>query len=178
MRRVALAGLALALMGLTASTWAEADRRHHRGRHELGPAGPHARHEMMAERLGLNDEQREAWTSAHEAFRSEIEPLHREMYEAREQLHTLIEADTPDPTAIGEQMLLIKDLRGQLAEKRVELHETLSGVLTPEQREKFEMFAERRKERRERWDLAPGRGRPRFGRGFGFDPPPPPDPES
>jgi protein CpxP len=90
--------------------------------------------------LELSEEQQEAARRIFEQQRPEMEALHEQMRENREQLRKAFEGGNPDPMSVGE--LVIED--HALKEKGRALHEqskeAFEMLLTPEQKRKLEML--------------------------------------
>jgi len=106
----------------------------HQGRGEGG------RYQRMAEYLGLTEEQQASWKSLHEQHKTEMEPLREEGRELHERLRAAIEAENPDPTAVGTATLALKQHREKARADRKAFTEKLTSTLTPEQKTKFDAF--------------------------------------
>jgi Spy/CpxP family protein refolding chaperone len=106
----------------------------HQGRGEGG------RYQRMAEYLGLTEEQQASWKSLHEQHKTEMEPLREEGRELHERLRAAIEAENPDPTAVGTATLALKQHREKARAARQAFKEKLTSTLTPEQKTRFDAF--------------------------------------
>jgi Spy/CpxP family protein refolding chaperone len=142
-----------------------------------GPArqgrGGEGRLQRVAEFLGLTEDQQAAWKSLQERHRTEMEPLRQEGRELHERLKAAIEAENPDPAAVGAATLALKQHR----EKAKAAHQAFTGkltsILTPEQKTKFEAFQAKHRGGPGQPGGFEGRRGPRPGR-----PGPPPDGEA
>lgn len=114
---------------------------------------------QLAAFLGLTEEQRAAWEAAHRDVKSKVEPLHDQMRTLHDQLKKALEAAKPDPTAVGKLVISIHGLQDQMRKAHEGLEQQLEGILTPEQKAKFEAFKAARE--MGRGHRGPG------GRGFG-----------
>jgi Spy/CpxP family protein refolding chaperone len=114
--------------------WADAQGANPRGR------GGAARGERMAEYLGLNEEQRATWKSLHEQHDTEMQPLRQEGRDLYQKLRAATEAPNPDPAAVGAATLALKEHRDKVRAAQKAFEGQLTGMLTPEQKTKFEAF--------------------------------------
>ena len=87
----------------------------------------------IADYLGLSEEQRADWRLLREAFRAEVAPL-RDLYEPlREELEALLEAETPEPCAVGEVLVEIDSVRDDIDALRDQYELDFEALLTAEQ---------------------------------------------
>lgn len=115
-----------------------------------GPGGPPMG--MIAEHLGLSDEQKAQWKAIHEKAREAGAPLAKAAGDARQAFDQALEAENADAATVGQAALAMKNAR-----KNVETHHNatfaeVKAILTAEQLAKVEEMEKR------------GRGR---GPGFG-----------
>ncbi|HEX9985746.1 MAG TPA: Spy/CpxP family protein refolding chaperone [Thermoanaerobaculia bacterium] len=114
----------------------------------LGP-DPNA----VADYLGLTAAQRTAWQTVQSELRASTQALREQQHTLAEQLHTALEGS--DATAIGNLVLQLKALHGQLDAARDAAEAKFSATLTPEQQTKFAALLAAADYLRER---GPGRG--------------------
>lgn len=155
---------ALALLGAaTAALPADAaGRRAARGPH--GPGG-----DRLATFLGLSDEQKANWEQMHQEFRESMRATFEQQRPNRDKLRAALDADQPDPAAVGSLVVSMHQQRKQMEKQHEAFQQRLRASLTPEQQVKFDAFQALRPERR-----GPGRGG--FGPGmFGLHGPGAPD---
>ncbi len=111
--------------------------------------GRDGRHlQLLADELGLTDEQEANWKALREQNRAEMEPLRNEGRELREKLRAAVEAENPDPQAVGAATLALEQHRKAVEEAHKAFRERLNGLLTPEQKTKLEALKAQRRERR------------------------------
>ncbi|HEX9202874.1 MAG TPA: periplasmic heavy metal sensor [Vicinamibacteria bacterium] len=104
------------------------------------PGRGEARFQRMAEYLGLTEEQQATWKSLHEQQKTEMEPLMQEGRELHQRLRTAMDAQNPDPAAVGAATLALKQHREKVKAAHEAFGERLKGVLSDEQKAKFEAF--------------------------------------
>ncbi|HVS02017.1 MAG TPA: periplasmic heavy metal sensor [Thermoanaerobaculia bacterium] len=130
----ALATLALAcLVAATAAGPAAAQAPVLAPEHAAAPP-PHV---VVAEFLGLTDEQREAWAAIREEARAAIAPLVEELRGQEEALHELLATPDPDPAAVGALVLAIRELRQAIRVEEQEAVAAFLALLDDEQRGKL-----------------------------------------
>jgi Spy/CpxP family protein refolding chaperone len=100
------------------------------------PRGPHGPDPVQF--LNLTADQKTQWDALHEQLRATVEPLMQQKHSAEEQLHSLIDAASPDPTAIGNQMLAIKAIDQQIKAAHDATATKIEAFLTADQKAKFE----------------------------------------
>jgi len=144
---------------------------------EKGPGGRDGRHlQWLADELGLTDEQEANWKALHEQNRAEREPLRKEGRELREKLRAAVEAQNPDPQAVGAATLALEQHRKAVEAAHKAFRERLNGLLTPEQKTKLEALKASHRRGRGGPDGSGPHGGP--GRPRGVAPEPPAAPES
>jgi Spy/CpxP family protein refolding chaperone len=111
------------------------------GRGADGPGGPPMG--MLAERLGLSDEQKVQWKSIEESARTAAEPLMKAAGDARQAFEKALEADNTDPASIGQLAIAMKSARNQLEAQHKTTLDSLRAILTPEQAAKFDEMQKR-----------------------------------
>ena len=119
-------GLAMALsLGMAATAGAFT------GEH----GGKHQRFERMADKLDLNDEQRQQCKQIHRQARPQMLELKDAMQDNREALHKL----NPESPQFAKQVAELARQQGELVTQKIIQHSqvqaSLFAILTPEQRE-------------------------------------------
>jgi Spy/CpxP family protein refolding chaperone len=107
-----------------------------RGMHDRG----HDRGRDLTEFLGLSDEQREAWRTAHQSHFEAQRPTFEKIRELREQLKTELESSSPDAATVGGYVISIHQLDADLEASRGDLENALREILTDEQETKFDAW--------------------------------------
>ena len=131
------------------------------------PRHAERRVERLAEFLELSDSQLTSWESLRSQHRDAVQPLLEQMRTHRESLRSLMESDSPDATALGEEMLAGRELREDLETGQQDLESGFRALLTAEQLERYEAFREARGDRREQRGRSGPRGRRGRGPGAG-----------
>jgi len=134
--RKTLGIMSLAAMGLAAATFAAKAEPEGAGR----PGRGEGRHQRVVEYLGLTEEQQATWKSLHEQHKGEMEPLRQEGRDLHQQLRAAMDAENPDPAAVGTATLALKEHREKVKAAREAFEGRLMGVLSAEQKTKFEAF--------------------------------------
>ena len=102
--------------------------------------------ERLTEKLDLTAEQSQAVDAAFQAQRQNWETNRPRMKAARETLEQRVHAETLDEKAIREAASAVAALQAERALDRARLHQTLRGILTPEQMERLRELHEERRE--------------------------------
>lgn len=84
--------------------------------------------------LDLNDDQQKKITQIQDALRKQHWELMGKIQDEYVKLRDLYAADTRDPSAIGQQMQRVFDLRRQMIESGVDAENRMEAVLTAEQK--------------------------------------------
>ena len=87
--------------------------------------------------LNLTDEQREKIASIQEQSRAKNWAAMGEVRTEQHKLRGLYRADKLDADKIAEQQTKVDELRRQMLKSRVEAHNQVAAVLTPEQRKEL-----------------------------------------
>ena len=147
------------LSGWTAGLWAQ-------------PPGPSARHtppgsrlERLVEELGLDARTLARVDALIDTSRAKKRTLRRQLREAHEQMHSMLEEEAPGETALLAQVDRIGRLRTELRKEQLKTMLRVRALLSPEQRARL----------LERLNKSPGRGRRGFGRHEDFQSSLPPD---
>lgn len=88
--------------------------------------------------LDLNKDQKAKITQIRHEMRAKQWAVMGQMMDAQDKLQELYDADKQDAAAIKKQYKAIEDLRLQMMDNAVDAHNQINGVLTKEQREKFQ----------------------------------------
>jgi Spy/CpxP family protein refolding chaperone len=131
----AAAAAAFVALGVSVVAWAQADPN---GGDRARWARSDRRGARLAEYLGLDAQQRAALQQLQKQHRDEMKPLWEEGRELRRKLRAVIEAEKPDPQAVGEATLALKAHRERTKADRAEFEQKIEGLLTPEQKQKLE----------------------------------------
>jgi Spy/CpxP family protein refolding chaperone len=124
-----------------------------------GGAGPSmGRAEGMARFLGLSEAQKEQVLGLMEGRRAEHEALREQVENNREQMKKALEGPNPDASAVGELAIEGHRLREQGRALREAQDKAVRGLLTPEQRARFDAMKVLRDESGP-GDFGPPRGR-------------------
>lgn len=137
---VLLLGFASVLM---AQPGENASGKSFRGR-ELKP-GMNKEHDGMAKGLDLTDAQKDAFKQGMMALQKDLKPLRNELGEVTAHQKTLESADTPDFKAINKNLEKIGELKVAMAKAQVKHRLDMRAQLTDEQRLKFDMFKDKKK---------------------------------
>lgn len=105
---------------------------------EGGPGGPPI--EMVAEHLGLSDEQKAQWKAIHEKARETGQPLMKAAGVAKEAFDKALEAENADAATVGQAAIAMKNARNQVEAHHKATMEAVKAILTPEQAAKFEQM--------------------------------------
>ena len=99
-----------------------------------------SRGQRMADHLGLTEDQKATWATLREEHRAEMMPLRQEGRDLRSRLRGAMDAASPDPTAVGNAALAMRQHRHKIKTSEDAFHTRLAGTLSDEQRTKFEAF--------------------------------------
>jgi Spy/CpxP family protein refolding chaperone len=116
------------------------------------------RAEWLATELDLTEDQQASWQAMREQHRAEMQPLREEGKALHEKLRAAMKAEHPDPQAVGEATIALKQHRQTVEAARKAFHEKLSAQLTPEQKAKFDSLSERQRTRHRGPEGSRGRG--------------------
>ena len=100
------------------------------GRGGYGPGGPLALQ-------GLSDEQRTKIAALQEENRRKNWDTMGQLRSEQFKLRQMYYGDKIDPAAVTEQQKKVDELRRQMTKSRVEAHNQISAILTPDQRKQF-----------------------------------------
>ncbi len=101
-----------------------------------GPGGP--RMGMMAEHLGLSDDQKAQWKAIHEKERATAEPLMKAVGEAKAAFDQALESETADAATVGQAAIAMRNAHRKMEAQHHATFEAVKAILTPEQLAKLE----------------------------------------
>jgi len=148
-RNLQTIGLSFLLIGLlgTGAALAQPGPPPHRGPHHGGP--PLDRFvERHGDRLGLDEETRAAIDAIVEQSRAEGEGLREEREAAYRELHSLLEQDTPDESAVMRQVDRVGEVGTRGHKHRLKTMLEIRALLTPEQRQQLVEIREEERDKR------------------------------
>jgi len=88
---------------------------------------------IIARYFDFTPEQVEQIKGFIETRKAAVEPLVKQITEKEQALHNLLGAPGPDPVAVGNLVLAIRQLRGQVRDAQEQFDTDLEGILTPDQ---------------------------------------------
>jgi Spy/CpxP family protein refolding chaperone len=88
---------------------------------------------MIAERLGLSDEQKAEWKTIHENARKTGEPLMKAAGEAQQAFDKALESENPDPAAIGQAAIAMRNAHRAVEAHQKETFDAARAILNPDQ---------------------------------------------
>lgn len=94
----------------------------------------------IADTLQLTPDQKTQFDAIHSDLAATVTPLFQQSKAAHDQLRTLLNADNPDPTAVGQQAILAHNLEKQVQAAHLNAVSKIKAILTPEQKAKFDGF--------------------------------------
>ena len=121
------------------------------------------RSDRLADALELSDAQRSQFEKLRAERLEAARPTFRAMRDSGRELRELLDAAKPDPTEVGERMIALHRLRGEIEAAKDAFESDFAALLTPEQKIAFDALERVRGDRDDR------RRDGRFGRGFGGD---------
>lgn len=119
--------------------------------------------ERLTRALDLSADQQATLERLQDELAATVRPLLEQLRSGRESMEAMLEAATPDATAIGQQAIAQHRLHGEMRAAHEQFKSELTAILNPTQRAQFEALQDARPER--------GRGR-HGGRAWGAQPPP------
>jgi len=94
--------------------------------------------DRIAAALQLTDEQKAAWTAAHQNFRATAEPLFAQARALHDEIESLIDQGNPDPAVVGQKTIALHAVHQQIKSAHDALDAAVNAMLTPEQKTKLE----------------------------------------
>lgn len=139
-----LSGLALSTLLLVMSVGVEA--KHHGGMHKK-PSAEH--HQMMMEKLGVNDEQRVQMDKLHQQRMEAVKAHQEKIQELKQQQRKLMQQETLDKSQLQSNLRKQADLKAEMLADKHQHHQQVNKVLTVEQRAKMQELKEQMYEKRQ-----------------------------
>lgn len=93
--------------------------------------------QVLREVLELTDAQIAAVQALMTQRAAQLEPLHRQIYEAEQRVAQLLSNPTPDACAVGTAVGTVHSLQRQVGEELEEFRSALAAIFTDPQREKL-----------------------------------------
>lgn len=148
-RTIKIATIAIASLGWIASATAQGPGQHMRrpgpggpGGPGFGPGGPGGpggpQMEMMAEHLGLSDEQKTQIKAIHEKTRETVEPLMKAAGDAHQAFDTALNAENADAAKVGQAALAMRSADRRIEAQHKAAMDSVKALLTPEQAAKLD----------------------------------------
>lgn len=97
-----------------------------------------AEQSKIATFLQLTPDQKATWDSLHADLQNTISPLLDQARSAREQLSAFLRSDSPDPAAVGTQVIALHSIEKQIVAAHNAAAQKIEALLTPDQKTKFE----------------------------------------
>ena len=107
-----------------------------------GPAEILRNPRLLARYLRLTPEQVQQQRALVQELRTELEPLREQRQALREELRAALESGSPNACAVGELVIDLSELRGQVRQALEEFDTAFSAILTPAQLERYENLKE------------------------------------
>lgn len=92
----------------------------------------------LARYLRLTPAQIETTKQLAQTLHNTTKPLYQQIEPLEDQLHSQLEAASPDACAVGATVVQIDGIRDQIRDARQDFDEAFSAILTPEQLAKYE----------------------------------------
>jgi len=102
-----------------------------------GGAGAPRPTEVVTRFLQLSADQVNQWNVLLATREATVEPLQQQIREAERQLAELLKGDSPDPAAVGQLVIDVKELREQIGVAHQAYVQGFEALLTPEQKGKL-----------------------------------------
>ena len=109
-----------------------------------GPGGPPI--EMIAQHLGLSDEQKTQFKAIHEKGREAGEPLMKGAGEAKEAFDQALESENTDAAGVGQAAIAMRDAHRKVEAHQKAIFDSVKAILTPEQLAKMEEMETHRRQ--------------------------------
>jgi len=116
--------------------------------------GPTNEHRQLAEYLQLSAAQQAAFESAHADFHTATAPLFERWAQLGHDTEAALKNKSADACSIGNMMIASQAISDQIKAQKTALEQKLVGVLTPDQKTKYEAFKAARPEMMERHKIS------------------------
>jgi len=110
------------------------------GARGAGPGGPGFMLPRIARALDLSDAQVEQTRALLQDLGDTVKPLREQGQALRQEIADLLDSDSPDATAIGEKVIEGHSLREQSRAAWEDLQTAFEALLTPAQKERWELL--------------------------------------
>ncbi len=128
------------------------EAKNHGGMHQ-GHSAEH--HQMMMEKLGLNDEQRAQMDNLHQERMEAVKAHKKQMHELKQQQRELMQQDTLDKAKLQNNLRKQADIKAEMMADKHQHHQQVHKVLSEEQRNKMkEMKAQMHEKYQEKREQA------------------------
>ncbi|MCW8856768.1 MAG: periplasmic heavy metal sensor [Kangiella sp.] len=138
--------LALALGASLLMLNVSAEAKNHGGMHK-GHSVEH--HQMMMDKLGVNDEQRAQMDKLHQERMEAVEAHKKQMHELMQQQHELMQQDTLDKGKLQSNLRKQADIKAEMMAGKHQHHQKVNKVLSEEQRAKMKEMKAQMYQKRE-----------------------------
>jgi Spy/CpxP family protein refolding chaperone len=104
------------------------------------PAPPQNRQKLLADYLQLSDQQIAEWKQIQQDTGAIVKPLADSIRSLEDQLHTALQASTPDANAVGKLVIQIEQTRAQIKAARDAADAKRLATLNADQKVKYQAF--------------------------------------
>jgi protein CpxP len=128
---------------------AQRTARYMHAQHEMGMGGFGEDHfsGFMADYLNLSDQQQQQIKTIMQNEKPVIQPLMKDLHSAHQEIHEAIQNGTLDQAKALSIIDAHKNSFAQLMVEHAKVHQQVMGVLTPDQKTKFEQMEQRHQQR-------------------------------
>lgn len=106
----------------------------------IAQPGPGRGPKALADYLQLSDQQITSWQQIQKDTAAAAKPLAENARDLQKQLHTALQAATPDPTAVGKIAVQLESVRSQIRSAHEAADAKRLAVLNADQKAKFQAF--------------------------------------
>jgi len=117
---------------------------------ERGQQRGQGKMERLAQRLGLDAEQKRQFQNTRQQQKQVIQPLKKQLRAKRQELRRLWQEDAPNRDAILAKHAEMDPIRSQIRAVRIDGRLAMHSLLTPEQRQMFEQLMKDRRGKHKR----------------------------
>lgn len=122
------------------------EAKKHGGMHK-GHSAEH--HQMMMDKLGVNDEQRAQMDKLHQERMQAVKAHKKQMHELKQQKHELMQQDTLDKAKLQSNLRKQADIKAEMMAGKHQHHQEVNKVLSEEQRAKMKEMKAQMYQKRE-----------------------------